>query len=61
MLGFNVREGSDVSAEAKMNGEKVHGARFAESCTAEGSEWAIQNMVEDNDYKGRGVFLGDQV
>ncbi len=57
----HVRAWVDVSAEAKMNAERVQVARLAESCTTKGSEWAIQDKVEDKDYKGRVVLLGDQV
>jgi hypothetical protein len=52
-----VRKWSDVAAEARRDGKEVHMGMLYEICVEKGSELA----PDQRKYKGRVVFLGNQV
>ena len=54
-----VREWSGVAAEARKSGTKVHVGRILDICVEKGSELQIGDPARK--YKGRVVFLGNQV
>ena len=53
------REWSDVSREARSRNETIHIGRIAELCTEKGSE--LPKGHPGRKFKGRAVFLGNQV
>ena len=55
----SVREMDDVRAEAKRTGKTIHLSRVAGLCTEKGSELAPDDPKRK--YKGRVVYLGNQV